>query len=303
MQSPPLLKKGDQIRILSTARSAKKSDLKPAQRLLESWGMRVSYGESIDQVHHQFAGTTDVRRSDLQDALDDPDISAIWCARGGYGTIQIIDELDFSGFTQNPKWIMGYSDVTVLHRKMQTLGYQSLHCFMPLELDSNDVEAQVRFRESVTTTPKPINVSGASLQKPISGKLVGGNLSILYSLLGSDLMEMNEDSILFVEEIDEYVYHIERMMYALKRTGILSKVRAVLVGGLTDMRDHETPFGKSAEQIIQDMCDSTGTPVVFGLPVGHVSNHQALILSAETTIDNTSLGIEILQKPWQNTTN
>lgn len=270
---------------------------------MESWGLRVDYGESIDQVHHQFAGTIELRRSDLQKALDDSGVSAIWCARGGYGTVQIIDGLDFSKFSRAPKWIMGYSDVTVLHRKVQRLGFQSLHCFMPLELNDNDAVSRARFRESVlpsdsanTSESEPLSVKGFYDGDTISGPLLGGNLSILYSLLGSDLMEMEKGGILFIEEIDEYVYHIERMLYALKRAGILEQVKAVLVGGMTDMRDHQIPFGKSAEQVITDICALTQTPVFFNVPSGHIKNHRSLKLGANTTIKASSEGFQIIQE-------
>lgn len=278
----PYLKPKDQVRILCTARSAQKADLLPAQQLLESWGLIVSYGTTIDAVDHQMGGNAALRASDFQEALDDDEVQAIWIARGGYGTVQIIDAVDYSAFAKanSKKLIMGYSDVTVLHSHLQTLGIPSLHCFMPLELKTKPSSSIESFKSALLGEPQSVVIENNNALKPIeiSAAITGGNLSILYSLLGSHSFPKTDGCILFIEDIDEYVYHIERMMYGLKRARHLENIKALIVGGMSDMRDHEIPHGKNAQEIITDLTAGYDYPVIFNFPGGHISDNRSLKL-------------------------
>ncbi|EAS20775.1 putative carboxypeptidase [Flavobacteria bacterium BBFL7] len=279
------LKSNDHVRILCTARSAVQADLRPARKLLESWGLRASYGKTIGAINNQFGGTTSLRITDFQDALNDDDVDAIWIARGGYGTIQIIEEIDFSAFAKAnfKKLIIGYSDVTVLHSHLQHMGISSLHSFMPLELQDKPHTCLESFKKALLdhsqnfSIPNNNNLKSQKLTAPI----IGGNLSILYSLLGSKSFPITDDCFLFIEDIDEYIYHIERMMYGLKRAGHLDKLKGLIVGGMTDMRDHKIPFGKNAVEIIKDTTASYHYPVIFNFPAGHVKDNRSLKLGTD----------------------
>jgi muramoyltetrapeptide carboxypeptidase len=297
------LQPGDHIRILCTARSVSAKDLAPAMQLLEHWGYRVSLGKTIGLVQDQFGGSADQRLTDFQDAWNDPDVHAIWIARGGYGTSQIVDAInleDNSAFAKaehSTKIVMGYSDVTYLHGKLQALGIPSLHAFMPLELAS-------RSQQCVESLQNALKGNGVSIQlentqklknQTSSGVLYGGNLSILYSMLGSDLFPDTTGAILFIEDIDEYVYHLERMMFSLKRAGKLKGLKALIVGGMTDMNDHEIPFGKNCEQIISDVCADYQFPIIFNVPAGHLADNRTLILGAKATLEITEQTITVNQ--------
>ncbi len=294
----PQLKEGDHIRILCTARSAEKSQLTPAKDLLESWGLRVSYGNTIGKTEHQLGGTKEERLTDLQESINNTDVDAVWIARGGYGTVQLIDAIDFSDFTKvKSTIIIGYSDVTLLHGKLQSQGYASLHSFMPLELSKKPVSSieslrKALFGQSQTITIKnSFHLSSQVIKAPVTG----GNLSILYSMLGSDTFPKTDGHILFIEDIDEYFYHIERMMYSLKRAGKLKNIKALLVGGMTDMNDHEIPFGKNAQEIILSLTESYEFPVIFNFPAGHIKDNRSLILGREMTISITPESINFNQ--------
>jgi muramoyltetrapeptide carboxypeptidase len=297
-KSAAYLKKGDHVRILCTARSADERQLQPAQKLLESWGLQVSFGNTIGKKEHQFGGTKEERLADFQQAIDDPEIKAIWIARGGYGTIQLIDAIDFSAFTSassarsekaKPTTIIGYSDVTLLHGKLQSLGFSSVHSFMPLELKDKPEKSVESLRRTLFGESQSLSIQNtfSLTSQVITAPIVGGNLSILYSLLGSDSFPETEDHILFIEEIDEYLYHIERMMYSLKRAGKLKGLKALLVGGMTDMNDHEIAFGKNAEEIILSLTASYDYPVIFNFPAGHIKDHRTLQLGKEMHLEIT----------------
>lgn len=297
-KSASYLKKGDHIRILCTARSADEHQLQPAQKLLKSWGLQVSFGKTIGKKEHQFGGTKEERLADFQQAIDDPEIKAIWIARGGYGTVQLIDAMDFSAFAKaKPTTIIGYSDVTLLHGKLQSLGFSSVHSFMPLELKDKPDAGLESLRRTLFGESQilPIKNTFSLTSQVITAPIVGGNLSILYSLLGSDSFPKTEGHILFIEEIDEYLYHIERMMYSLKRAGKLEGLKALLVGGMTDMNDHEIPFGKNAEEIILSLTAGYDYPVIFNFPAGHIKDHRTLQLGKEIHLEITPKIINFTQ--------
>ncbi|PVW15321.1 S66 peptidase family protein [Marixanthomonas spongiae] len=291
MKTPPTLQKGDTVAIVSTARKVSKEELKSGLNLLEKWGLKVVLGKTIEAEQNQFAGDDALRTADFQDMLDNPAIKAIWCARGGYGTVRMVDELDFSEFKRNPKWIIGYSDITVLHSHIHNLGLETLHAQMPLDIENKTAETVNSIREILFGNPyrlefvseeKNLNRTGKA-----TGQLVGGNLSVLYSIAGSVSAVDPKGKILLIEDLDEYLYHIDRMMQNLKRSGFLKPLSALVVGGMSDMNDNTIPFGKTAETIISEAISEYNYPVCFNAPVGHINDNRALILGRNITLEVT----------------
>ena len=287
MKIPPYLKKGDTVAIVCTARKFFPEDAKPAIELLDSWGLKVKLGATIGLDSCQLGGTDLERAADFQNMMDDENIKAIWCARGGYGTVRIVDLLDFTKFKKNPKWIMGFSDVTVLHSQANVERVASMHCIMPFTVPkaSDEVKETLRkalFGEKIeyVIPSKPYDIQGKA-----SGELVGGNLSILYSLLGSKSSLDTKNKILFIEDLDEYLYHIDRMMQNVKRNGYFENVKGLVVGGMTDMHDNEIPFGQNAVQIITAIAKEYNIPVCFDFPAGHVKDNRALQLGKEVDFE------------------
>ena len=285
--SPNILKSGDTVAIVSTARKALKKDLGSAISLLKNWGLKVILGKSIEAEENQFAGNDALRTSDFQEMLDNPAIKAIWCAKGGYGTVRIIDQLNFSEFKKHPKWIIGYSDITVLHSHIHNFGIETLHAQMPVGIETkteatvNSIK-QVLFGEehTISIPSEKINRTGN-----VSGQLVGGNLSILYSLCGSPSAINTDVKILFIEDLDEYLYHIDRMLQNLKRNGMFNNLKGLIVGGMTDMNDNEIPFGKTAHQMILEICEEYDFPIAFNFPAGHIEDNRALVLGREVILE------------------
>lgn len=295
MITPAYLQKGDTVGIVSTARKISLPELEPAMRLLQSWGLQVVLGKALFNQDRQFAGTDDERRDDLQEMLDQPEIKAILCARGGYGTVRIVDGLNFSQFREHPKWIIGYSDVTVLHNHIQqNFGIETLHASMPINFSDNQGQGealsslkQALFGEICQYHFQPGHLARNGSDQ---GELVGGNLSIIYSLLGSPSEIDTYGKILFLEDLDEYLYHIDRMMMALKRAGKLAHLKGLVVGAMSDMNDNSVPFGRTAEEIIFEQVKEYEYPVCFGFPAGHIVDNRALIMgrNAELHVGNTA---------------
>ncbi len=289
MITPPYLQKGDTVAILATARKHIVKSMQPTIDLLESWGLHVVVGESIGLEENQLAGSDAKRAADLQEQLDNPNIKAIWCARGGYGTVRVVDLIDFTQFKKSPKWLVGFSDVTVLHNHLNTMGYKSIHGIMPISLAKASKEAIESLRLSLfgqplqyAIDPHPMNRLGKA-----TGEVVGGNLSILYSVLGSPSAIDCTDKILYIEDLDEYLYHIDRMMMNLKRNGCLESLKGIIVGSMTDMKDNDIPWGKNALEIVQDVTKQYNIPVIFNFPAGHIHDNRALILGNNVTIEVT----------------
>lgn len=284
---PQHLKKGDTVAIVATARKMDAATLQPGIRLLESWGLKVILGKTIGLEQNQLAGADWQRATDLQEMMDNPNVKAIWAAKGGYGTVKIIDRIDFTHFKKNPKWIIGFSDLTVLHSHLNQLGFQSLHAIMAISVGSATSDAKeslrkVLFGESLkyTIPPHDFNTFGTA-----KGELVGGNLSVLYSIQGS-VSEVNlENKILFLEDLDEYLYHIDRMMTNLKRNGSLKKLKGIIIGGMTSMNDNAIPWGKNALEIIHETVKDLNIPVVFNFPAGHIKDNRALIFGRTMTLE------------------
>lgn len=282
MIHPPYLKKGDKIAILSPARSITFAQVHPTIRLFNRFDLEVVLGSHIFSRNHQFAGTDEQRRWDFQQMLDDDSVRAIMCARGGYGLIRIIDKLDFTRFCEKPKWIIGYSDVTVLHAHIhQVYGIETLHAIMPVNIEKDIVSEPVETMiQALFGEPFAYEIPGAALSRAgeAEGVLTGGNLSILCNLAGTVSSPDTAGKILFIEDLDEYLYHIDRMMMNLKRTGKLDNLAGLIVGGMTKMNDNTIPFGKTANQIVADAVKAYSYPVCYDFPAGHVDNNCALIL-------------------------
>jgi muramoyltetrapeptide carboxypeptidase len=291
---PPYLKKGDTIMILSPAgRLRDRQGVEAGTELANHWGLVVFYGNHLLSQKGSFAGTDQERLDDLQQALDDPSIKAIWAARGGYGTVRIVDDLDFSRFRQNPKWIVGFSDITILHNKLNQLGYQSLHAQMPVTLELENPEQ----RKSIRSLHRAL--FGKKLEYKISandsnndadrkgvgrGQLVGGNLSIVYSMLGSDTNLKMKGKILFLEEVGERLYHIDRMIISLKRAGFFEQCNGLIIGDFKLRENKGNPFGKTLQEIVLEATEGTDFPILFGFPAGHVDDNRALIMGSQVEL-------------------
>lgn len=304
MITPKSLQQGDTVAIVSTARKITKEELQPALQLLKSWGLQAVLGKTIGAEENQFAGSDEIRAADFQEMMDDPNIKAIWCARGGYGTVRIIDILDFSKFRQNPKWIIGYSDVTVLHSHIHNLGFETLHAQMCLEIENKTEEARESIRKVLFGEEYTLGFSGSgdsinTATQIAEGELIGGNLSVLYSLVGSASEMKTDGKILFIEDLDEMLYHIDRMMMNLKRSGYLKNLKALVIGGMTQMKDNKVYFGKTAEKTIMDLVKEYNYPVILNFPAGHIEDNRALIMGREVEmkIANNKIILEFKEAP------
>ncbi len=282
---PPYLIKGDTILVIGTARARNKELLLPAFAILKNWGLVVEIGENLFKTHHQFAGTDAERTHDLQWAINHKGAKAILIAGGGYGTLRIIDSVNFSPLKKHPKWLIGYSDTTVIHSRLQKLNIACIHGTMAFQFPKNKIATtsikKLLFNEAVNYfIPKnKLNKIGTA-----QAQIVGGNLSLLYALSGSidDLNTKNK--ILFIEDLDEQLYHIDRMMLQLKRSGKLKNIKGLIVGGMSDMKDNAIPFGKTAEEIILDTVKEYNYPVCFGFPSGHIEKNMAIYIGKTASL-------------------
>lgn len=290
MKRPQSLKKGDTIGIVAPARKVTFRELGRAVSLIKNVGFQVDYPDELFAASNQYAGDDEQRSAYFQRLLDDDRVKAIFAARGGYGSVRIIDKLDFSRFEKNPKWIVGYSDITVFHNHInRNFGIRTLHATMPVNFAGNTDEAINGLFEVLkggspdySLPDHPLNRQGSGV-----GILTGGNLSVLYSLCGSSSFPETAGKILFLEDLDEYLYHVDRMMTALKRAGVLKKLSGLIVGGMTEMNDNEIPFGKTAEEIIREAVEEYDYPVCFGFPAGHIADNRPLIMGAEVEMEVT----------------
>jgi muramoyltetrapeptide carboxypeptidase len=282
IKTPPYLQSGDIIGIVCPAGAIPVEKVSECIRVLnEEWGFLTKVGKTIGSQYHYFSGTDEERLNDFQQMLDDDEVKAVLCARGGYGMGRIIDKISFKKFKKNPKWIIGYSDITVLHSHLYSNYYiSSIHA--PMAGAFNDAGYINRFVQSLksvlegnkikyTCDAHEFNKKGEAI-----GELVGGNLALLAHLVGTDSDIKTRGRILFMEDVGEYLYSIDRMMYQLKRSGKLSKLAGLIVGGFTEMKDTERPFGQTAYEIIRDLISEYDYPVCFGFPVSHEKENYAL---------------------------
>ncbi|WP_166075570.1 S66 peptidase family protein [Flavobacterium difficile] len=283
MKIPPYLKKGDTVAIVCTARKFFPEDAKPAIDLLESWGLKVKLGKTIGLDSCQLGGSDAERAADFQEQLDNDNIKAIWCARGGYGTVRIIDLIDFSKFKKQPKWVMGFSDVTVLHSHINTLNVATLHSIMPFTVPKAPEEVKQTFKNALFGIKNSYTIPSKSYDKKgmAQGELVGGNLSIIYSLLGSKSSIDTKDKILFIEDLDEYLYHVDRMLQNMKRNDYFKNVKGIIVGSMRDMHDNEIPFGQNEVQLITEIAKDLNIPIAFEFCAGHQKDNRTLVLGSQ----------------------
>ena len=281
LKTPPPIKPGDKIRIVSPAGKVAEKYVLPAVEWLTRQGYKVELGKHVFDTHFQFAGTDNDRLEDLQTALDDPETAAVICSRGGYGTVRIIDKLDFRRFRKKPKWLVGFSDITILHSAINKLGIATIHGAMPRFFFDDNGQSNENLKtlmELLTGNQAEYKIEAQPENRAGSctAGIVGGNLSIMVSLLGTKYEIEPRGKILFIEDIDEYLYHTDRMMHQLKLAGKLDKLAGLLVGNFTDVKDNESPFGKTVHEIIADAVAEYDYPVCFGFPAGHDKRNLAL---------------------------
>lgn len=294
---PPFLSPGDEIRIVSPASVVEKDYIEKTTQSLEKLGYKVSLGKNVFAGYHQFAGEDIKRTEDVQQALDDKEVRAVFCARGGYGCVRIIDQLDFSIFQKNPKWMVGFSDITVFHSHLNIhLKIPSVHSPMPVNFDSPFFSENLEQLNNILRGKlKEIQLGSSPLNRAgnARGTLVGGNLSILYSLQATPYELDTENKILFIEDVGEQLYHLDRMLNNLRLSGKIGRIKALVVGGLTDMQDKKRPFGKSAEEIVGDAIKAFNYPVAFGFPAGHTKNNHPFLLGVDINLEVSKKGSRI----------
>jgi muramoyltetrapeptide carboxypeptidase len=296
MMLPPLLP-GDKIAIVALARKINLDDIQAAIATFEAWGLEVVLGKTLTTGYHIFAGTDEERAADLQAMLDNPEIKAIISARGGYGSARIIDLVNFSQFSRHPKWVIGFSDITVVLAHIQRLGLSCIHGIMPTLFarpgsePAKETLRQALFGEQVIyplLSPHPYNQAGRA-----RGPVTGGNLSLLTSIIGTPSEVDFTGTILFLEEIEEYLYSLDRMMVHLKRSGKLKNLAGLIVGHMTGLQDNPEPFGKSAYEIIHEHTQAYGYPIAFGFPTGHEVENLALVCGREALLEVSAAGASL----------
>lgn len=289
IKQPAYLKKGDKIAIVCPAKKLPQS-IDFGIEILQSWGLEVVVGKTVSGSYHQFAGTDQERSEDLQQFLDDKSIKAIIAGRGGYGTIRIIDKLDFTAFNKNPKWLIGFSDITILlSHAFAALQTQSIHGQMPYTFDESTPEALESLRKILFG--EHVEYSYSSEIENRTGKaegiLIGGNLSLLVAVEGSKSEMDFNDKILFLEDVGEHEYAIDRMMRLLKRAGKLAKLQGLIIGAFNEISEEKIPFGQTPEEIILDLVKEYDYPVCFNFPTGHIDDNRAMVLgkTVNLTVD------------------
>lgn len=279
---PSYLKPGDRIRIVSPAGKVQKDKVLPGIELLMDNGYEVLIGQHMFDQHFQYAGSDQQRISDLQEAINDPETKAIVCARGGYGAIRIVDKIDFLPLLQKPKWLVGFSDITVFHAALNKLQLASVHAAMPGFFVENKKPTRSFFSllELLTAGHSRTEIATHPLNRmgKCTGELIGGNLSLIYSLQGTPWQLETSGKILFIEDVSEYLYHLDRMMQNLRLSGLLGNLAGLVVGGFSEMKDNDSPFGKTANEIISEAVQGCSYPVCYDFPSGHIARNTALML-------------------------
>lgn len=297
MQLPAFLQKGSVVRLVSPAGVIDSDLVEGADECLQGWGLDVRVGSNALNRNGRFAGTQEQRLENLQDALDDAECRAIFCTRGGYGTVQILDKIRWNGFLRHPKWLVGYSDITMLHAFLWQQGITSIHGGMAKALTESLLEGSEHVGQlkkilfgtlpTYRCEAHPLNRLGLA-----EGRLVGGNLSILYSLRGTPYDGIPDKSILFIEDIGERPYVVDRMMNNLKLGGILSKLSGLIVGNFSDYEE-DPLFGKTMLEIIADAVTEYDYPVCYGFPVGHDGRNLPLVSGADVQFEVRPEGIRL----------
>lgn len=291
MITPPYLTPKDKVAVISTAKRTEPHEIEEALTTLKNWGLEPVIGANAFAVDGFLAGTDEQRTTDLQHAFDDESIKAVFFTKGGYGTLRIIDHIDFTAFKKKPKWIIGYSDITLLHSHIHNFGIQTLHAVMLQGYPKSTAQSvesirKVIFGESLNYQ-FPVHENNRGEGTAVRGRLTGGNLSMLYATTGSESEIDTNGKILFIEDIDEYLYHYDRMLISLKRAGKLANLKALVVGALIDIKESTIPFGRDAYQITIEQTAQYGYPVYFGFPAGHTADNRALVMGGEIIITQT----------------
>ncbi len=298
MKIPPYLHPGSKIRIVSPAGKITEKHIYPAIEWFDKQGFNVELGRHVFSRHFQFAGTDDERLEDLQFALNDPETDVIICSRGGYGTVRIINRLNFENFLKKPKWLVGFSDITILHLCLNNLRSATIHGAMPryfFDKEGNPTENLESLVNVLTGKKVSYSFSNGESNRPgrTRAELVGGNLSIISSLQGTRFELDTSGKILFLEDIDEFLYHTDRMMHQLKLAGKLDNLAGLMLGSFTDMKDNESPFGKTVHGIISDVVKEFDYPVCFGFPAGHDKKNLALVFGKNWELNVTENNAEL----------
>jgi muramoyltetrapeptide carboxypeptidase len=284
---PPFLKPGDEVAILSPASFPPTDNWKQGVEVLENWGLRVRNAPNYLSRHYGLGGTDAERLSDLQQMLDDPSIKAIFPIRGGYGVSRLLDSLDFSGFVSSPKWIVGFSDITALLCELDSMGFASVHGPMPHNFCQKGGESALQNLHSLLFEGK-VSVAAPvhALNRPgeASAEIIGGNLSLLCHLVGSSTFKSTEGKILFIEEIGERLYHVDRMLLQLKRAGYFQNLAGLLLGGFTDCNEASLTIGKPAYELVAEHTSGTSFPIAFDFPAGHIPNNQPVLFGVKSKL-------------------
>lgn len=294
---PDFLKEGDKVAIVCPA-SFIRGTIDIGIETLKSWGLEVLVGETVGTSYHQFAGDDQLRAADLQWALDDPSIKAVFAARGGYGCVRIVDEIDFSEFEQHPKWLVGFSDITVLHSHIQrNYKIATIHGQMPKSFESGTKASMETLKNALFGEPMDFAYEQSVFpNRPgeAEGKLIGGNLAILLSVLASDSDVKYANKILFIEDVGEAYYSVDRMLWALKRAGKFKKLKGLIVGGFSSMKDNDPAFGQTVEEIIWDKVKEYDFPIAFAYPAGHIDDNHALVLGRKVRLITSANKTELI---------
>lgn len=297
--TPKKLVKGDKIAIVAFAKKISREAILPAINVFKSWGLQVVLGDTIGSEWNQFSGTDEERAGDLQKMIDDDEIKAIISARGGYGSVRIIDAINFSNFKIHPKWLVGFSDVTVFHSHMhQQHNIPTIHGSMPVFFKGNSTAALNTLKSSLMEEELTITHQSNTVHLCKNGtayaEVIGGNLSILYSLCGSSSSINTKGKILFLEDLCEYLYHTDRMLQNLKRNGFFDDLAGVIVGGFTDMKDGPVPFGKNVQELIYEYVKDVNGPIITDFPAGHIDDNRAIIFGqkAKFSVTNGNASLE-----------
>lgn len=300
MYIPKPIKPGSKIRIVSPAGKINEEHVVPAIEWLRKQGYKVKIGKHVFAEHFQFAGTDKQRCKDLQKALDDPSCNAIICSRGGYGTVRILDQLNFSDFLKYPKWLVGFSDVTALHSCINNLNVSTIHGVMPryfFNEDGSESESLISMMNLITRQIISYEIDNQEKNRTgeAEGELVGGNLALITSLQGGKYDINTDGKILFIEDIGEYLYRIDRMIHQLKLGVKLNKLAGLIVGDFSDTKDNDSPFGQSVEEIILEAVKEYDYPVCFGFPAGHEHKNKALAFGQKwkLKVDEKKTSLEI----------
>lgn len=274
------LQPGDLILIVAPAKAIETEHVYYSKEYLEQKGYRVEISEHCLGQHNYFSGTDEERTKDFQWAIDHPEAKAILCARGGYGSIRILDRLQWASQLRNPKWIIGFSDITVFHQLMQKMDLKSIHATMPLNFQTNSNESLDTLLHAIEGKNYTIEIESSPNNKRghAIGELIGGNLSIVYSLLGTDIQPNYKNKILFLEDVGEQLYALDRMFFSLKKAGILDDISGLIIGGMTDIKDTTaTTVGLTVEEIVRQHFQYRNIPICFNFPAGHITDNRALI--------------------------